>query len=86
MKSFLAMSLFTPAVVAVALLLTATVFVDRAWSQQKDTTMFPTPSGRYYNSYRSGPYGSYSQGTGSQFSAGSPNMFNQGGTVPAANA
>jgi hypothetical protein len=86
MKNASAMSLLPSAVVGFALLMLATVFADRAWGQQKDTTMFPTPSGRYYNSWRSGPYGSSSQGVGSQFSAGSPNMFNQGGTVPTANA
>jgi hypothetical protein len=39
---------------------------------------FPTPSGRYYNPYASGPYGSYQQGIGNAFSQGSPNMFSRG--------
>jgi hypothetical protein len=70
--------------VAVIVLLAAFSCVDRAVAQ--GTTMFPTPSGRYYNSYRSGPYGSYPQGVGGAFSAGSSSMFNRGGTLPAANA
>jgi hypothetical protein len=70
--------------VAIAVLLTAIVFVDCASAQ--GTTMFPTPNNRYYNSYRYGPYGTPSQGVGGAFSAGSPNMFNQGATLPAANA
>jgi hypothetical protein len=39
---------------------------------------FSTPTGRYYNAYRSGPYGSYSQGIGGPFSQGTPNMFDRG--------
>jgi len=76
--------IWTSAAVAFSVLLAATAVTDRACAQ--GTTMFPTPSGRYYNSYRSGPYGSYSQGIGGTYSAGSPNMFNQGGSLPAANA
>jgi len=71
-------------IVALSALLTGTVLMERTYAQ--GTTMFPTPSGRYYNSYRSGPYGSYSQGIGGTFSAGSANMFNSGITLPAANA
>lgn len=73
-------------VAAVAVLAAALASAGRAEAQQKDITPFPTPSGRYYNAYRSGPYGSYWQGAGNPFSAGSPNMFNRGPTVPAANA
>ena len=73
---------WTSAGVALAVLLAAMIFVDRTHAQ--GTTVFPTPNGRYYNPYRSGPYGSYSQGGGGAFSAGSPNMFNQGQTLPPA--
>ena len=79
----MARMMFWPVVCGVVFL-SAISIVDRAWAQ--GTTLFPTPNGRYYNSYRSGPYGSYSQGAGGTFSAGSPNKFNSGGSVPAANA
>jgi len=83
-KLFLNVRAVTITIVALSALLMVTVFIECTYAQ--GTTMFPTPSGRYYNSYRSGPYGSYSQGVGSPFSAGSSNMFNRGGTLPAANA
>jgi hypothetical protein len=70
------LNLLMPAVVGLAVAMATMSFVGRARAQ--GPTMFPTPDGRYYNSYRSGPYGSYSQGIGGAYSQGTPNMFDRG--------
>jgi hypothetical protein len=84
MKRAGTISMIVRIIVVFTLLIGSLTAVRGALAQ--GTTMFPTPNGRYYNSYRSGPYGSYGQGAGGAFSAGSPNMFNSGATLPAANA
>jgi hypothetical protein len=44
----------------------------------QDNSMFPMPSGRYYNPYAYGPAGSYTQRYGGAFSPGASNMFSRG--------
>ena len=72
------------AVMSAAVVVAGMSCPTRLWAQ--GTTLFPTPSGRYYDPYRAGPYGSESQGVGGVYSAGSPNLFTQGATLPPTNA